>query len=239
MRPEENLKILAANPYPGRGISVGLDETGTRALQVYWIMGRSANSRNRVFVADGPTLRTAAADPSKVQDPRLIIYNAMRELPKVSIVSNGDQTDTIYDAISSGGSFVKGLESRTYEPDAPNNTARISAVSDLRSGRLLTEISVIKKSPYADAAERQTFQYEAMPRGTGFTVTTYSGDGSPLPRFEGEPYLLPLAGSPKRVAETIWNALDPANRVSLAVKAIDIATGRSSIEIVNAYKAVG
>jgi phosphoribosylglycinamide formyltransferase-1 len=227
MTPQENLAALAANPYPGRGICVGLDETGKAALQVYWIMGRSANSRNRVFVADGTTLRTAPADASKVQNPSLIIYNAMREVSKVCIVSNGDQTDTIYDSLAAGGTFVDALDTRTYEPDAPNSTARISAVCDFRSGALVTEMSVIKKSLFA-AAERQFFQYEALPKGAGYTITTYSGDGNPLP----------LAGPPAKAAEAIWNALDKANRVSLAVKSIDVGTGKSKLSIINAYKAV-
>jgi len=238
MNPDLNLKALAANAYPGRGICIGFDDSAKRVLQVYWIMGRSANSRNRVFVADGPVLRTAPADPSKLEDPSRIIYNAMRELPDVYIVSNGDQTDTIYDEIAAGGILVSALRKRTYEPDPPNFTARISAVCDFRGGGLVTEMGVIRKSAYGEAPERQFFEYGALPKGAGYTMTTYSQDGTPLPRFEGEPYLLPLVGSPRQAATMIWDALNAANRVAIAVKAIDIAAKKSEIEVINAYKAV-
>lgn len=235
---ERNIEALGANPYPGRGLCVGQTEDGKCILQIYWIMGRSANSRNRIFVADGGTLRTAPADPSKVQDPRLIIYNAMREIAQVYIATNGDQTDTVFDAVAAGGTFVEALNTRTYEPDPPNCTSRISTASDLRSGQAITELSAIKKSPLSDCAERHYFQYEQLPRGAGYTVTTYAGDGSPLPRFEGEPYLLPLTGAPQAAAERIWKALDAGNRVSLAVKAIEMATGKSRIHVINAYSAI-
>ena len=235
MTPAQNLAALRANPYPGRGICVGLDENGAHILQVYWIMGRSVNSRNRVFVAEGGSLRTAAADPSQLKDPTNVIYNAMRELKQVYVVTNGNHTDTIYDAIAAGGTFVEALNTRTYEPDAPNSTARISCVCDLRSGQAVTELSVVKKSACSDAPERQFFQYEALPRGAGYTITTYTGDGDPLPRFEGEPYLLPLVGGPQKVLETIWGALNAENRVSIALKSIEAATGKSRISVINAY----
>ena len=238
MGARENLAALAANPYPGRGICVGLDDAGARALEVYWIMGRSANSRNRVFVVDGATLRTAPADASKVKDPSLIIYNAMRELPGFYIATNGDQTDTIFDRLNSGGTFVQALETRTYEPDPPNNTARISCIVAVARGGASATLAVLKKSPFAEAAERQFFQYEALPKAAGYTITTYLGDANPLPRFEGAPYLLPLEGPARKVAQTLWNALNRENRVSLAVKAIDLATGKSTIEVVNAYARV-
>jgi len=238
MKPEDNLAALKANSYPGRGLCVGMDETGRRVFQVYWIMGRSANSRNRIFVSENGTLRTAPADPAKVQDPSRIIYNAMRELTGVFIATNGDQTDTIYDNMKAGGSFADALQARTYEPDAPSFTARISSVCDLRPGGLVAQVSILKKSPFADAAERHLFQYEALPKGAGYTVTTYAGDGNPLPRFEGEPYLLPIRGSARAAAEILWGALDAANRVALAVKTIDLSSAASEIEIINAYKPV-
>jgi len=236
--PKSNLQSLKSNRYPGRGICIGLDESGQTLLQVYWIMGRSANSRNRVFAAHGGTLRTEAANPSKVEDPSLIIYNAMLETEGSYIVTNGDQTDTIFEAFADGSTFVQALETREYEPDGPNFTPRISGMSLVDGEHIATYLSVLKKSPFGDGCCRETFQYESLPQGAGYTVTTYTGDGSPLPSFESEPYLLPLAGAPAVAASTIWRALDADNRVSLAVKAIDLKSGASSIEVINAYEKV-
>lgn len=236
--PENSLAKLAANPYPGRGICVGLDETGTIALQVYWIMGRSPNSRNRIFVVDGPTLRTTPADPAKLVDPSLVIYNAMRELPGAYIVSNGDQTDTIFEMMNEGRTFAQALETREYEPDAPNFTPRISAVILARRKRFDAYMSIVRKSPLGAAAERATYEYEALPKGAGYTITTYSGAGAPLPSFEGTPYLLPLRGPARNAAQVIWDALNAENRVALAVKSIDLATGLSAIDVINGYEGI-
>ncbi len=236
--PHENLKTLKSNHYPGRGICVGLDEGSRRLFQVYWIMGRSANSRNRVFTADGGHLRTEPADVSKVDDPSLIIYSAMREMEGAYIVSNGDQTDTVYEALSDGSTFVQALETRQYEPDAPNFTPRISSMSLIDGEHICTYLSILKKSPFSDGCCRETFQYETLPAGAGYTVTTYVSDGTPLPSFQGEPYLLPLDGSPQRAARALWDSLDSENRISLAVKAIDLEDGTSSVEIINAYQKV-
>jgi len=233
-----NLEGLKSNRYPGRGICIGLDDAGQNLYQVYWIMGRSANSRNRVFVPDGVELRTEPADPSKVDDPSLIIYNAMREIDGAYIVTNGDQTDTIYQALADGSTFVQALETRRYEPDPPNFTPRISGMTLVDGEHVCTYLSVLKKSPFGDGCSRETFQYETLPAGEGYTVTTYTGDGSPLPSFEGEPYLLPLSGDPRAVLAQIWEALDAENRISLAVKSVDLESGRSTIEVVNAYRQV-
>ena len=234
----ENLEALRKNPYPGRGLIIGLDETGRSLVQVYWIMGRSANSRNRVFESDGGRLWTTAADPSKVKDPSLIIYNAMRELAGLYIVTNGDQTDTIAQACLAGGDFRQALNTRVYEPDAPNFTPRISAICSLREGGPFAELSVLKKSAFGDGCDRHLFRIEAFGAGLGHCVTTYMGDGDPLPAFAGEPYLLPLRGDIESVARTIWEALNEENRVSLAVKFIDAGDGRSSIHVVNKYEKV-
>ncbi len=236
--PRENLDALRGNRYPGRGLCVGLDESGKHLLQVYWIMGRSANSRNRVFVADGTSLRTEPADASKLQDPSLTIYNAMLEEDGAYIVTNGDQTDTIFEALADGSTFVAALETREYEPDPPIFTPRISSLSLIDGEHVTTYLSVLKKSPHCDACIRETFQHDGLPKGAGCTITTYMSDGDPPPSFHGEPYLLPLEGAPKKAAETIWNALDKENRVSLALKAVEIASGASKIEIINAYKKV-
>ncbi len=228
----ENLASrLAGNSYPGRGLIVGQNDRG-RWVQVYWIMGRSANSRNRLFVLEGDTLRTEAADPSRVEDPSLIIYNAMRRLDQWFIVTNGAQTDALYAALARGGSFVDALGDWSYEPDAPNYTPRISAMLDYRTGE--TWMAVIRSGPQpGGAAEQHFFRYRQMPAGAGYAVTTYKHDGTPLPAFEGAPYLLPLEGDAARIATRYWEVLDAGNRISLAVREIDPATGASRTEMRN------
>jgi len=232
---EGNLRALRDNPYPGRGIIVGMDESGGALVQVYWIMGRSANSRNRVFESEGGHVWTAAADASKVKDPSLIIYNAMRELKGLYVVTNGDQTDTIVQAALAGASMSQALNTRRYEPDAPNFTPRISAVCSLRDGVPVSELSILKKSALGAGCDRQTFRIEQFAKGYGHCITTYAGDGDPLPSFRGEPYILPLTGDIGGVARSIWAVLNPANRVSLAVKFIDLGNGASRLHIVNQY----
>lgn len=234
----QNFEALQANPYPGRGIVAGLDASGAALVQVYWIMGRSANSRNRVFEAEGGTLRTAAADPAKVADPSLIIYNAMRELKGLYVVTNGDQTDTVVQGLLAGASFAQALNTRLYEPDRPNYTPRISALCSLREGAPLAEISLLKRSAFGMGCDRQLFHYEAFEAGYGFCVTTYAGDGDPLPSFQGEPLLMPLTGSAEQIADAYWAALNAENRVALAVKTIDIASGISAITIRNQYQKI-
>lgn len=235
----QNLETLRANPYPGRGIVIGMDETGGYLVQVYWIMGRSENSRNRVFGAEAGHVWTEAADPSKVGDPSLIIYNAMRDLAGRYIVSNGDQTDTICEGFMTGMSIEQSLNVRAYEPDAPNYTPRISGVCTLRQGPPVAKLSVLKRSAFGDGCDRHFFRIETFGPGFGHCVTTYEGDGSPLPAFRGEPRVLPLPGDAESVATTIWDALNEDNRVSLAVKFIDIAGGLTQVHIVNKYGKVG
>jgi len=230
---------LQQSTYPGRGVVLGLDETGSRLIQAYWIMGRSPNSRNRVFETDGTSVWTEAADPSQVKDPSLIIYNALREAPGVFIVTNGDQTDTIYQAVLHGGTFEQALCVRAYEPDAPNFTPRISGIFELGIGQPVGRLSVLKKSPFDATTLRMHWTYEGFGKGLGHCITTYMGDGSPLPAFEGEPYLVPLVGDPASIAETLWNALDADNRVSLCVKAIDPDDLVSEVVVVNQYEKVG
>ena len=225
---------LAQNPYPGRGLVLGRSEDGETWLQLYWIMGRSANSRNRVFVAAGTTLRTEPFDASAVEDPSLILYDAMLELERVYLVSNGDQTRTLRDALVRGGSFEGALATREREPDAPNFTPRISGMIDLRGKLPAFAFSVLKASR-ADAAEtdRNTFRPAPPPPGLGLGLTTYLGDGAPLPPFEGEPVWLPLAGAPEAVLERYWDALDRGNRVSLALKRIPLRGGAGSLLVRN------
>jgi hypothetical protein len=230
-----NFEALRANPYPGRGIVIGMDDKGESLVQIYWIMGRSENSRNRIFVKNCDSLRTAAADPSKLKDPSLIIYNAMRELAGLYIVTNGDQTDTIVQGCLAGADFRQSLNTRAYEPDAPNFTPRISAICSLREGLPFAEIAVLKKSAFGDATDRHFFRYEEFGPGLGHCVTTYMGDGDPLPSFCGEPLLMPVKGGMQTVAKNYWNALNEENRVSLGVKFIDIETGGSNMHVINKY----
>jgi len=227
---------LQQNRYPGRGLVLGRSEDGDAWLQLYWIMGRSANSRNRVFVADGATLRTEPFDASAVLDPSLVLYDAMLELPQVYLVSNGDQTRTLCDALRRGGSFEGALSTREREPDAPNFTPRISGMIDLRGPEPEFALSVLKANR-ADSArtDRHAFRPAPPAPGLGLGLTTYQGDGVPLPSFEGEPVLLPLAGPPEAVLARYWDALDGENRVSLALKRIPLRGGASSLLIRNRH----
>lgn len=235
---ESFARHLAANPYPGRGLVMGRAASGAGWLQVYWIMGRSENSRNRVFISDGGELRSEAADPAKVADPSLILYEAMLELPGAFLVSNGDQTRTAFDVMEAGGRFEDALEMREREPDAPNYTPRITGLIDLRLGEAVFALSILKANA-ADPSltDRTTFRPAAPPAGLGLGLTTYQGDGNPLPSFRGEPLWLPLAGSAEAVADAYWEALDPGNRVALAVKAI-APDGASRIVLRNRFTRV-
>jgi IMP cyclohydrolase len=232
--PQSNLEALQSNAYPGRGIIMGLSPNGSNFVQVYWIMGRSNNSRNRIFVHDGNTVRTAPFDESRVEDPSLIIYNCIRVQGDAHIVSNGDQTDTIFDALKHGGSFESALKTRTFEPDAPNFTPRISGI--LTPGQehaySLSVLKSIDNNPHQ--ATRQFYHYAAPIAGIGHYVSTYIGDGSPLPSFAGEPQPMPLHDDPDEALEHFWDALNEDNRVSLLVKYLDAESGESQIRIMNA-----
>ena len=240
----KNLERLRLSPYPGRGIVVGLDQTGKSMVQIYWIMGRSENSRNRIFGCDGGRVFTEAADPTKVKDPSLIIYNAMDERPDVFVVSNGSQTDAMLRGILGMEIFSRAVRSFQYEPDAPNFTPRITAVSvfELRSSNFFVGISVLRKSRWGDSCDRSRDTFENIGHGFGLCVTTYSGEnvaeGDPLPWFRGEPYLVPLEGDAAQIAQTFWNVLDESNRVSLVVKEINVVTKQSSVKIINKYEKI-
>lgn len=230
---QRHFEQLSANSYPGRGIVIGLSESGESMLQVYWIMGRSVNSRNRVFAAHGEELRTKAWDESKVEDPSLIIYWPMRLVGRAHIVSNGDQTETIAEAIRNGESLENALQKREFEPDAPNFTPRISGLVDLDSPYAYS-LSILKAAtPEGESCQRNFFHYEQAQRGLGHGITTYSGDGQPLPSFSGEPLWLPLAENGEATAKLYWNALNSENKISLAVKEIDLSSGRSKIVLIN------
>lgn len=233
---KDNMDDLASNSYPGRGVVVGLTPDARHYVQVYWIMGRSENSRNRLFVVEGDLVRTAPWDESKVQDPSLIIYNCGRIAGRAHIVSNGDQTDTIYDALEAGGTFEAALCTRTFEPDAPNFTPRISGLVDLDDELHACKLSILKavqNSP--DHCARQFFCYETCIRGVGHCIHTYNCDGAPLPAFEGEPYLVELADDIDDVTRRYWEALNEDNRVALLAKFIDRESGATDIRTASRF----
>ncbi len=219
---QSNFEALCQNPYPGRGLVIGRshDENGDdHWLMVYWIMGRSVQSRNRRFVAEAGRLRTEPVDASLVKDASLIIYEAMLELDGIYLVSNGDQTRTVYEALRAGGSFDDALAQREREPDAPNFTPRITGMLELH--RAAVTLNILKANALdVMQTDRITFRPALPVAGYGFGLTTYRGDGNPLPSFNGEALLLPLEGSAETVLETYWQALNADNRVSLAVKDI-------------------
>ena len=229
---------LQNNPYPGRGIVVGKNDTGLW-VQVYWIMGRSENSRNRIFVLEKGILKTQAADASKVTDPTLIIYNAMRDIQNHFIVTNGCQTDTIHDSITQGKSFAHALSRHKHEPDAPNFTPRISGCLAWKPDDGLVMLSVLKASPFDnDSSEYLYFHYPCVAARFGYAVTTYKDDGNPIPSFEGEPYLLPLEGDIQAIADCYWQTLNEDNKVSLAVRGIDPKTAKFDTVIVNKHTSI-
>ncbi|MDD9942040.1 MAG: hypothetical protein OXU20_13430 [Myxococcales bacterium] len=209
------------NAYPGRGLVVGRLAGGDWVF-VYWIMGRSENSRNRRFVVDGASLRTEPADVSKLQDPSLIIYEAMLEAPGIQLVSNGDQTRTALEALANGGTFEAAMLSREREPDAPNYTPRITAVLDFRKGAPILQLSLLKAGAFdPQDSDRYFFRPALPPPGFGFGITTYMGDGAPLPSFTGDPLVLPLPGNAAALLDNYYTALNPDNRIAVAVKRID------------------
>ncbi len=218
------------NSYVGRGIVSGMSPDG-KAVSAYFIMGRSANSRNRVFTIREEGVFTEPFDASKVEDPSLIIYAAIREYGDSLIVTNGDQTDTIYDGLEKGLSFSKALESRQFEPDAPNLTPRISSITDLASGDY--EMSILKSADAeGTACNRYTFSYNALP-GLGHFLHTYVQDGSPLPTFQGEPERVTMPDDIDAFADEIWNALDEENKISLYVRYTDIESGEYEERLIN------
>ena len=230
-------KELKENSYPGRGIIVGRSEDGTKAVIAYFIMGRSSNSRNRIFVEDGEGIRTQAFDPSKLEDPSLIIYAPVRVLGNKTIVTNGDQTDTIYDGMDKQLTFEQSLRSREFEPDGPNYTPRISAVLHLEKGEFNYAMSILKSNNgNPESCNRYTFAYNKVPAGEGHFISTYMHDGNPLPSFEGEPKLVAIPDDMDAFTDLLWNSLNEDNKVSLFVRYIDIATGNYESKIVNKNK---
>ena len=227
-------KELSENTYPGRGIIIGRTKDAAKAVTAYFIMGRSENSRNRVFVEDGEGIRTQAFDPSKLEDPSLIIYAPVRVLGNKTIVTNGDQTDTIYDLMAKGQTFEESLRTREFEPDGPNYTPRISGIMKIEDGRFNYAMSILKSNNgNPEACNRYTFAYTNPVAGEGHFIHTYMHDGNPLPSFEGEPKLISVDDNIDAFADKLWTNLNSDNKVSLFVRYIDIASGKYETRIIN------
>ena len=225
---------LKGNAYPGRGIVIGKSKDGKKAVTAYFIMGRSSNSRNRIFVEEGNGIRTQAFDPSKLEDPSLIIYAPVRVLGNKTIVTNGDQTDTIYEGMDKQLTFEQSLRCREFEPDGPNYTPRISGIMHVENGTYNYAMSILKSNNgNPQACNRYTFAYENPVAGEGHFIHTYMCDGNPLPSFEGEPKLVEIPDDMEAFTDMLWNSLNEENKVSLFVRYIDIATGAYESKIVN------
>ena len=239
-RAAGNLEALRRNTYPGRGLVLGQTPDGRRLVQLYWLMGRSENSRNRILVSERGSVRTAALDPARLRDPSLVIYRALGVWADCHVVSNGDQTDTILTALERGGSFQQALRGRTFEPDAPNHTPRISGLMRLGDPGAAYEISVLRAAGGDPACCLRCFYaYERARPGLGHCVTTYAGDGTPLPSFEGDPRPVPIPDDLAAAACLYWEALHPSTRVALVAKDIDLQSGESRMRIINGQEAAG
>ena len=229
-------ELISGNPYVGRGIVVGKSEDGKNAVSAYFIMGRSANSRNRVFTEKDGAIFTEPFDASKVEDPSLIIYAAVRELDNKLIVTNGDQTDTIYDGVKAGKSFSESLTSRCFEPDAPNLTPRISAMLTFKDGGFSYEMSILKSiDPEGSDCARYTFSYPSK-AGLGHFIHTYVTDGNPIPTFQGEPERVQIPDDIDEFTDKLWKALDADNKISLYVRYTNLESGTAVSRMINKNK---
>ena len=228
---------LSSNAYPGRGIVIGKSEDGKYAVTAYFIMGRSENSRNRVFVEDGDGIRTQAFDPSKLTDPHLIIYAPVRVLGNKLIVTNGDQTDTIYELMDRQQTFEQSLRTREFEDDAPNFTPRISGILHFEDKGFNYAMSILKSANgNPDSCQRYTFSFSNPIAGEGRFIHTYMGDGNPLPSFEGEPKLVGISGDIDSFTEMLWTNLNADNKVSLFVRFVELESGKAETRIINKNK---
>lgn len=226
-------ELLRGNSYPGRGIVVGRSADDKHAVIAYFIMGRSENSRNRIFTETEDGIRTEAFDPSKMVDPSLIIYHPVRVFEGATIVTNGDQTDTVRDGLAAGKSYIEALRTRQYEPDGPNYTPRISAIVE-KDGAY--EISILKSFDGDPACNKRFFfEYDAPRAGLGHFIHTYKTDGNPLPSFEGEPETVRIEGTLEEFTDMVWSSLNEDNKVSLYTSFIDLATGEAETVIRNKH----
>ena len=233
MKPVDIKQDLAGNSYPGRGIVIGQSADGKNAVIAYFIMGRSVNSRNRVFVEEGAGIRTQAHDPAKLSDPSLVIYAPVRVLGEDTIVTNGDQTDTIYGFLEEGKTFEEALRTRTFEPDGPNYTPRISGIVERGEGSFTYKLSILKScGGDPDFAQRFFFEY-APKAGLGHFIHTYKQDGDPIPSYEGEPTPVSIEGDIDAFTASLWQHLNEDNKVSLFTRFINLETGKAETRIVN------
>ena len=231
--PEE---LLKNNVYPGRGIIIGKTPDGSKAVTAYFIMGRSENSRNRIFTEKNGEVFTEPFDASKVQDPSLIIYAAIRSLDNQLIVTNGDQTDTVYDGLKAGKTFSEALESRCFEPDAPNFTPRISGMLTFADGGFTYQMSILKSADAEGSdCNRYTFSY-APKNGLGHFLHTYVCDGNPIPTFQGEPERIAVADDIDEMTDRLWNALNKDNKISLYVRYVDLKSGKAENRLINKHQ---
>ena len=227
-------KFLDNNPYPGRGIIIGKSNDGKSAVIAYFIMGRSENSRNRVFVKTSDGIKTQAFDESKLTDPSLIIYSPVRKIGDVHIVTNGDQTDTIYEYLQQGDTFASALRTREFEPDKPNYTPRISGIITTCNNELSYSLSILKSSNgNAQSCERFFYEYSNPLNGQGKFIHTYKCDGNPLPSFKGEPKTIAIDDDLDSLTSLIWNSLNKENKVSLFVQYMSIDGSMQDYRIVN------
>lgn len=224
---------LEGNTYPGRGIVIGKSADGKKAVAAYFIMGRSANSRNRVFTEREGTVYTEPFDPSKVEDPSLIIYAAIRQFENNLIVTNGDQTDTVYEGLKVGKAFDEALTVRKFEPDGPNWTPRISGMLTFENGDFTYQMSILKSGD-AEGTFCNRFGYDYVPKaGLGHFIHTYVCDGNPIPTFQGEPERVSIPDDIDSFTQELWNSLDENNKISLYVRYIDLATGDVTNRMIN------
>ena len=227
--------LLSTNAYPGRGIIIGKSADGKNAMIAYFIMGRSENSRNRIFERYEGGMRTKAYDESKLVDPSLIIYNPFLERKNIDIITNGDQTDTVYDALEAGKSFEDGLRTREFEPDHPNYTPRISGINyyDFNQGEFTYKLSILKSADgNPEVCNRYFYEYAPM-CGIGHFIHTYECDGNPIPSFYGEPEKVILPNTAKELAEVVWNSLNGDNKVSLFVRVVPLDGSKPEEIIIN------
>ena len=233
MKPVDIKQDLAGNSYPGRGIVIGQSADGKQAVVAYFIMGRSVNSRNRVFAEEPDGIRTEAADPAKMEDPSLIIYHPVRQMGRGLIITNGDQTDTIRDFLEKGLPFEQALRTREFEPDGPNYTPRISGIVERGEGSFTYKLSILKScGGDPDFAQRFFFEY-APKAGLGHFIHTYKQDGDPIPSYEGEPTPVFIEGDIDAFTASLWQHLNEDNKVSLFTRFIDLETGKAETRIVN------
>lgn len=225
------IKELYGNTYPGRGIIIGASPSGKYAVMAYFIMGRSVNSRNRVFELTEDGIKTEAADPSLLSDPSLIIYRPVRTLGDYTIVTNGDQTDTVFEFMQGGKTFEDALSTRCFEPDEPNFTPRISGILKVIGGKASYKLSILKK--FGGGCQRNYFNYESASFGEGHLIHTYETDGNPIPSFSGEPKSVEIPEDIDAFTEELWSSLDEQNKVSLFVRYIDMTGGESFTKIIN------